>query len=191
MSDLMRLRKQQLACHVHYLTCLLISRIKATRKWKAHYSRGQAQLEICFLLWESYRNARILSIRHERQLRSPHATNLSPDAVPTEVIVFRLLSSLNAILSDANWPHGRALQAQHVALYPLVYASIQITTLQNRPEWREDVRRMRAQIISLEHTASKNNKTLFAILDEAEQSGADGYDLDQAARRHGVEITII
>jgi hypothetical protein len=50
---------------------------------------------------------------------------------------------------------------------------------------------MRQQIVALWGGSSAQNKALDEILDDAWAKGSDGYDLDDAARRRGVEITLI
>jgi hypothetical protein len=158
-------------------------------------------------LWECYRYAGILAIRHQRSLlyRNLHpraGTNLSlhvqtnPDAatVPgTDIVLFRLLSSLNAVLNERYCSGSHtSLQVHHLALYPLVYASLQVSALKTtKHPWREDLKRMREQIMALDPVAQKHTLLLFEILDEAWNSGSDGFDADEAARRREVEITII
>lgn len=155
-------------------------------------------------LWDCYRYAGILAIRHQRALIvQKHGIDQAAPSIrlltdtekvpPTDIVLFRLLSSLNAMLNE-RFHLGRhsLLQLQHLALYPLFYASLQVSALKATGRaWRDDLMRMREQVLDLNPGATKHTLILFQILDEAWQSGRDGFDADDAARRRGVEITII
>lgn len=165
-----------------------------------------ASLWVC-QLWDCYRYAGILAIRHQRSLsyrisQSGRGLNISlhpqlnvgTGTVPsTEIILFRLLSSLNAVLNERYCTGSHpSLQVQHLALYPLVYASLQVSALKaTKHPWREDLIRMREQIVALEPGTQGHLLQLFDILDEAWNSGYDGFDADGAARHRELEITII
>lgn len=145
-------------------------------------------------LWDCYKYAGILAIRHRQSLEAPSpprrnaGMSTSPGGrVPsTDLILFRLFSCLSAVLNEKNWEASGPPQAQHLALFPLVAAQRRM----NDP-WREDLQRMRRQILALDTGSKKHTLILFGILDEAWESGSDGFDADAAARRHEVEITII
>jgi hypothetical protein len=154
-------------------------------------------------LWDCYRYAGILAIRHQRSLlhrKALASSGLQPlpnadvtEGPPTDIVLFRLLCSLNAVLNERYHSGSHAsLQVQHLALYPLVYGSLQISALKaTEHPWREDLKRMRDQVIALEPVAQKHTLLLFKILDEAWEAGFDGFDADEAARRHEAELTLI
>ena len=156
-------------------------------------------------LWDCYKYAGILAIRHQRalELRTLGAAGDCPNTsvasswtsqVPgSDVILFRLLSCLSAILNERYYT-GRpgSLQLQHLALFPLVYGSLQVSVLKaTKYPWRDELDRMRSQIIALDSGSKKHTVILFEILDEAWDLGLDGFNADNAAKRHEVEITII
>ncbi|CAG9981331.1 unnamed protein product [Clonostachys byssicola] len=142
-------------------------------------------------LWESYRYAAMLEVRHRQYRRSASYRLRATDNASTEQTLFRLLSCLGAVLNDKNWEGTQKLQVQHVALYPLVYASMQVSVLKVRPAWHQHLQNMRIKVRQMANGPSRDIKMLFAILDEAWEKGVDGFDLDEAARRRGAEISII
>lgn len=157
-------------------------------------------------LWDSYRYAGILAARHQHSLRShthhnetthsgqPACTDKDTTVPTTDILLYRLLSCLDAMFNEKKRAIGpTCLQLQHLALFPIFHASLQVETLRKMAKyhWREGLLDMRDQILGLEAGGKKHTLILLEILDKAWAVGKDGFDADNAAKEYGVEITLI
>ncbi|RAK77916.1 Zn(II)2Cys6 transcription factor [Aspergillus fijiensis CBS 313.89] len=95
-------------------------------------------------LWEAYRSAGILALRHRRlhrfddmivsQPENPQETALRKRALPTtEVLVLRIFSNLDAIFRATKEPEGAGTLLLNAVFYPLTVASLESHIMNERP----------------------------------------------------------
>ncbi|RAL07398.1 Zn(II)2Cys6 transcription factor [Aspergillus homomorphus CBS 101889] len=94
-------------------------------------------------LWEAYRSAGILAVRHRQlhrfdellvpQTDSSHQKEQRKRTLPTtEVLVLRIFSNLDAIFRAAREPGGTEFLLLNAVFYPLVVAALQTSVLNER-----------------------------------------------------------
>lgn len=151
-----------------------------------------------YQLWEAYRLAGILTIRHG-QLHSNGASPSQPEqpsqcrrrALPqTKVIVSRILSSLTAISRGSMEPDGKDSLVINAIDYPVFVVGLQTEILNEDANLKQIVRgcfvlrRRRAEV-------EKDNQTLLGLLEEWWQSGHEMRSVHQLAQSRGLELGLL
>lgn len=149
-------------------------------------------------LWEAYRVAAILSIRH-RNLQSALGVRLGPSRTRPDlrsrrpedcVLVCRLLSYLDAMLRACESLEQRGHRLMNAVQYPAFIAGLEVQNMNDNPSWKALVRNC-----FLHHfrkkPASDDNGLLLGFLEELWYIGIDNSDVDQTLRERGLELSLI
>ncbi|KAJ6445093.1 C6 finger domain-containing protein [Purpureocillium lavendulum] len=139
-------------------------------------------------LWEAYRLAGVLVGRRLR--RKQHDETHSGSGSPTaETLLARLVAALDALCDTRLRPEYSHLLALNATLYPCTAARQEIATLRGRPGWVDQLRRILRLCEPYGKTA--NAKTVDKMLNEALEGGDDDFDIDEVAKKRGVEISLL
>lgn len=151
--------------------------------------------------WDSVKYAALLRLRRCRRHTSPIAHTVEPQTTTmpgfvlpsSELVLYRLLSCLEAMIIGLEQPEYHDLISMHSTLFAMSEASLMISTLNRHPDWARPLDRMRKPRAAGNMRANgppRVVRRLFKLLDEARDSGQDFYDIDKAAQEQGVEIAI-
>ncbi|KAF5026917.1 hypothetical protein F66182_947 [Fusarium sp. NRRL 66182] len=132
-------------------------------------------------LWEAFRLSGILLTR--RQLRIS-----GPQSPTNEVLVCRLIASLDALYETRHRPEYGHILARNSILYPYTAARLEVSILRSRPSWVEALRRYQDHCEPYRETPVA--LILEEILDKALEAGDNDIDLDKEARKRGVELSL-
>lgn len=142
-------------------------------------------------VWEAWRFAAILHLRRWQTLpHSPSSDKLPQSgSVPAtrEVILLRLLSCVNAV--EQHGPEDEDPLAVSTLLYPIVAASLEVSLLKARPEWKALLDTISGGLIR-EGPKKPSVQALFEILQDAWVAGDDCFDIDEATRGRKLEIAL-
>lgn len=139
-------------------------------------------------LWEAYRLAGVLVGRRLR--RKQRGGKLRDPPSPTvDVLLARLIAALDALCDTRLRPEYSHLLALNATLYPCTAARQEIAAMRRRPDWVDQLRRILKLCEPYGKTA--NAKTVDKMLEDALDSGDDSFDIDDEARRRGVEISLL
>ncbi|GJN80176.1 hypothetical protein PLIIFM63780_003700 [Purpureocillium lilacinum] len=139
-------------------------------------------------LWEAYRLAGVLVGRRLR--RKQRGGKLRDPPSPTvDVLLARLIAALDALCDTRLRPEYSHLLALNATLYPCTAARQEIAAMRRRPDWVDQLRRILRLCEPYGKTA--NAKTVDKMLEDALDSGDDSFDIDDEARRRGVEISLL
>ena len=103
-------------------------------------------------------------------------------------MLFRLLIFLKAVSRDWSEDGENPLIASSL-LYPIVSASLEVSTLKAHTEW-EDINNVMADQMFGKGPKQPSIDVLFGILDDAWVTGSDGFLIEKAVRETGVEIIL-
>ncbi|KAH7401391.1 hypothetical protein BKA66DRAFT_436536 [Pyrenochaeta sp. MPI-SDFR-AT-0127] len=140
--------------------------------------------------WDAWRYAALLDHRH-RWRKTPRPANGSLQSVvlPTSTqLMFRLLSSLEALRLGIVQQENSHLLIAGATLYPWFVASTAIDMLNNHPEWKAAVNRYRDEILASD--PSENVRILIEVVTEAQRQGNPSFDADAAMKERRVEIAL-
>ncbi|KAM0430879.1 hypothetical protein ACHAPT_005511 [Fusarium lateritium] len=145
-------------------------------------------------LWDCWRFSAILEVRRRHRLeRKQKGVETNNDqgsrAVPnTELILCRLMSSMDALHRAFELPQNQHLLVHNGLMYPLVTVSLEVPLLQDHPDWKHTIDSVRSTF--LERDTFNLINVIFELLDEAWQTGTSTFDMEEAARERGVEIAL-
>lgn len=147
-------------------------------------------------LWDGWRLSGILEVRRrrrmERKRRRPGGSSDKPGAshaAPgSDVILCRLMASMDALNRSFELPQNEHLLVYNALIYPLVMASLEVELLKGHIEWRRTLHDVRMTF--LRRDSIKLVKATFDLLDEAWQHGTSDFDIHEAARSKGMEIAV-
>lgn len=148
-------------------------------------------------LWDCWRFSGILEVRRRKRMerkrrasRSSHdkGSGASSAAPGTELILCRLIASMDALNRAFELPHNEHLLVHNGLMYPMVTASLEVEILQRHPEWRKTLNEVRMAF--LRRDSFKLVKVTFEMLDEAWKHGTSDFDVHEAARLRGIEIAV-
>ncbi|GKZ52235.1 hypothetical protein AnigIFM49718_000108 [Aspergillus niger] len=153
----------------------------------------------CFLqcqLWEAYRLAGMLVIRHGA-LRLPSELNDIPaqqgqnkrrSALPTTaVIIMRLLSCVDAIYRASSEGEGKDTLTINAIPYPVFVAGLQTDALNKNPDSREFIRRILVAIAEGPFW-NKQYRLLLDLLEEYWTYPENTINIHQIAQSRGIEL---
>ena len=133
-------------------------------------------------LWEAFRLSGILI---NRRLNRNRSQSNSPS---TEVLVCRLVATLDALYETHHRLEYRHILAKNSILYPYTAARLEVAVLQTTPSWIDALRRYEGLCDPYRETP--NAIVLEEILDRALERGDNEVDLDKLAQQQGVEISL-
>ncbi|KAI8717612.1 Zn(2)-C6 fungal-type domain-containing protein [Fusarium sp. LHS14.1] len=145
-------------------------------------------------LWDCWRFSAILEVRRRYRLeRKQKGVEVNNDqgsaAVPnTELILCRLMSSMDALHRAFELPQNQHLLVHNGLMYPLVTVSLEVPLLQDHPDWKHTLDSVRATF--QERDTFNLINVIFDLLDEAWKTGTSTFDIEEAARQRGVEIAL-
>ncbi|KAF4984101.1 hypothetical protein FZEAL_640 [Fusarium zealandicum] len=145
-------------------------------------------------LWDCWRLSGILEVR--RRLRLERKQRGIPDdtynpgraAPSTELVLCRLVASIDALHRAFELPQNRHLLVYNGLIYPLVNASLEVPLLVNNPAWKKTLDSVQSTF--LEKDTFNLATVTFELLEEAWEDGTSTFDIEGAARQRGVEIAI-
>ncbi|KAF0317825.1 C6 finger domain-containing protein [Colletotrichum asianum] len=141
-------------------------------------------------LWDCWRFAGILEIRRRKRLQDGQDQEETQFAPNTGVIMCRLISAMDAIHKHIRFDLDREKYSliQNGMVFPVTAASLEFRELGAHLEWKTTLESFR------EHMSKRDPfnflKVIFELLDEAQASGTDVFDINEAARRRGVEVVL-
>ncbi|KAM0345683.1 hypothetical protein ACHAPU_006338 [Fusarium lateritium] len=131
-------------------------------------------------LWEAFRLAGILLSRRQKRVTPPLPTN--------EVLVCRLVATLDALYETRHRQRYNHILATNSILYPYTAARLEVSILGPRPSWVETLRKY-AELCDA-YRDTPNAVILEEILDNALDTGDNDVDLDKEAQKRGVELSL-
>lgn len=142
-------------------------------------------------LWEAYRMAGILTVRHgqlhEGSLKPSPQIYTNPAIPETDLLVPRILSCLDAICRASVEPEGRDSLVLNAVHYPVFVAGLQSKAINSDPALKNVVRRCFFLRRDLSEIGADGN-LLLELLEECWQNPAGDTDVHALARSRGVEL---
>jgi hypothetical protein len=144
--------------------------------------------------WECWRLAGILEVRRRRRMerkaiglqdRDDDMLRKAPD---TEVVLCRLISSIDALQKAFEEPRNQHLLVHNGLPYAVVNAGLEVPLLKQHPTWKATLDDVRASLLDTDSFDLIN--TLFEMLDEAWADGTATFDIESAARSRNLELAI-
>ncbi|KAH7137320.1 hypothetical protein B0J13DRAFT_527958 [Dactylonectria estremocensis] len=153
-------------------------------------------------LWDCWRFSGILEVRRRKRLErkrrlsgsindtgnSNTASDASTAAPGSELILCRLIASMDALNRAFELPQNEHLLVHNGLMFPVVTASLEVELLRRHPKWRRTLHEVRMAF--LRRDSFKLVKVTFGVLDDAWRHGTSEFDVDEAARSKGVEIAV-
>ncbi|KAI8658039.1 hypothetical protein NCS57_01184500 [Fusarium keratoplasticum] len=125
-------------------------------------------------LWDFWRFSGILDGDDESK-------DLAPD---TDMILFRLMESVEAAHQAFSIPCPKNLPFYHGLVYPLMTISLEVSHLKGGPEWKQTLVEVRSRIEEI--SPFRLARMTFKLLDDAWLEESSDFDIEGAARRMGV-----
>ncbi|KAJ9424545.1 hypothetical protein QL093DRAFT_2217582 [Fusarium oxysporum] len=144
--------------------------------------------------WECWRLAGILEVRRRRRMerkarglpdREDGTSRKGPD---TEVVLCRLISSIDALQKAFEEPRNQHLLVHNGLPYAVVNAGLEVPLLKQHPTWKATLDDVRNSLLGTDSFDLIN--TLFEMLDEAWADGTNSFDIEGAARSRNLELAI-
>ncbi|KAK7427805.1 hypothetical protein QQZ08_005743 [Neonectria magnoliae] len=147
-------------------------------------------------LWDCWRFSGILEVRRRRRMErkrrgsggSSDKTGASHAAPGSDVILCRLIASMDAMNRSFELPQNEHLLVHNGLMYPMVTASLEVELLKGHIEWRGTLHEVRLSF--LRRDSFKLVKATFELLDDAWQDGTSEFDIHEAAKSKGMEIAV-
>ncbi|KAK7414027.1 hypothetical protein QQX98_007059 [Neonectria punicea] len=147
-------------------------------------------------LWDCWRFSGILEVRRRRRMErkrrgsggSSAKTGASHAAPGCDVILCRLIASMDALNRSFEMPQNEHLLVHNGLMYPMVTASLEVERLKEHIEWRRTLHEVRLSF--LRRDSFKLVKATFELLDDAWQDGTSEFDIHEAAKSKGMEIAV-
>jgi hypothetical protein len=143
-------------------------------------------------LWEAWRFSGILEIRRrkrmERKARGIYdevPNNNHPD---TEVVLCRLIASIDALQKAYEEPHNQDLLVHNGLPYPVINAGLEVPLLKLHPSWKRTMDDVKHSFLSNDSFDLIN--IIFQLVDAAWEDGTSTFDIEKAVRDKGIEMAI-
>ncbi|KAF5983635.1 transcriptional regulatory protein pro-1 [Fusarium bulbicola] len=144
--------------------------------------------------WDWPGQVGILEIRRRRRMerkarglpdREDGTSSKGPD---TEVVLCRLISSIDALQKAFEEPRNQHLLVHNGLPYAVVNAGLEVPLLKQHPTWKATLDDVRKSLLSTDSFDLIN--TVFEMLDEAWANGTNTFDIESAARSRNLELAI-
>ncbi|KAL5355112.1 hypothetical protein BJX96DRAFT_2026 [Aspergillus floccosus] len=142
-------------------------------------------------LWEAYRMAGILTVRHGQLHQGPPTARpqapRNPRIPETGILVPRILSCLDAICRASVEPDGKDSLILNAIHYPVFVAGLQSKIINTDPAYKHVIRR--CFFLRRNHSEiGVDGNLLLELLEECWQNPAGDTDVHALARSRGVEL---
>ncbi|KAF5661466.1 transcriptional regulatory protein pro-1 [Fusarium circinatum] len=144
--------------------------------------------------WDWPGQVGILEIRRRRRMerkarglpdREDGTSSKGPD---TEVVLCRLISSIDALQKAFEEPRNQHLLVHNGLPYAVVNAGLEVPLLKQHPTWKATLDDVRKSLLGTDSFDLIN--TIFEMLDEAWANGTNTFDIESAARSRNLELAI-
>ncbi|ENH63814.1 Transcriptional regulatory protein pro-1 [Fusarium oxysporum f. sp. cubense race 1] len=144
--------------------------------------------------WDWPGQVGILEVRRRRRMerkarglpdREDGMSRKGPD---TEVVLCRLISSIDALQKAFEEPRNQHLLVHNGLPYAVVNAGLEVPLLKQHPTWKATLDDVRNSLLGTDSFDLIN--TLFEMLDEAWADGTNSFDIEGAARSRNLELAI-
>ncbi|KAF5625927.1 transcriptional regulatory protein pro-1 [Fusarium sp. NRRL 25303] len=144
--------------------------------------------------WDWPGQVGILEIRRRRRMerkarglpdREDGTSRKGPD---TEVVLCRLISSIDALQKAFEEPRNQHLLVHNGLPYAVVNAGLEVPLLKQHPTWKATLDDVRKSLLGTDSFDLIN--TIFEMLDEAWANGTNTFDIESAARSRNFELAI-
>ncbi|KAH7209931.1 hypothetical protein DER44DRAFT_809581 [Fusarium oxysporum] len=144
--------------------------------------------------WDWPGQVGILEVRRRRRMerkarglpdREDGMSRKGPD---TEVVLCRLISSIDALQKAFEEPRNQHLLVHNGLPYAVVNAGLEVPLLKQHPTWKATLDDVRKSLLGTDSFDLIN--TLFEMLDEAWADGTNSFDIEGAARSRNLELAI-
>ncbi|KAF5608267.1 transcriptional regulatory protein pro-1 [Fusarium subglutinans] len=144
--------------------------------------------------WDWPGQVGILEIRRRRRMerkarglpdREDGTSSKGPD---TEVVLCRLISSIDALQKAFEEPRNQHLLVHNGLPYAVVNAGLEVPLLKQHPTWKATLDDVRNSLLGTDSFDLIN--TIFEMLDEAWANGTNTFDIESAARSRNLELAI-
>ncbi|KAJ3457595.1 hypothetical protein MRS44_014736 [Fusarium solani] len=165
--------------------------VSVARLWE--WSPDETGNSIQRHFWDAWRFAGIVDARRRvRCQRGPGSSTIEDETVNTpenDLVLERLMAAIQTVYTHSQLPQNQGLLVINGLLFPLVVASLEVSYLKRHPESKKILDNVRQ---SFEQGCTfPLSKVMFQLLDEAWEDGSDWFDMDNAARRRGVELAVM
>ncbi|CAI0645147.1 unnamed protein product [Colletotrichum noveboracense] len=132
----------------------------------------------------------VMDLPLRKRLQDGQAQEETQFAPNTGVIMFRLISAMDAIKKHIRFDLDREKYSliQNGMVFPVTAASLEFRELGAHPEWKTTLGSFR------EHLSKRDPfnflKVIFELLDEAQASGTEVFDINEGARGRGIEVVL-
>ncbi|KAF4498555.1 Transcriptional regulatory pro-1 [Fusarium agapanthi] len=144
--------------------------------------------------WDWPGQVGILEIRRRRRMerkarglpdREDGTSSKGPD---TEVVLCRLISSIDALQKAFEEPRNQHLLVHNGIPYAVVNAGLEVPLLKQHPTWKATLDDVKKSLLGTDTFDLIN--TVFEMLDEAWVNGTNTFDIESAARSRNLELAI-
>ncbi|KAM0341698.1 hypothetical protein ACHAPU_009946 [Fusarium lateritium] len=119
------------------------------------------------------------------QGRDDNAAKITPD---TEVVLCRLISSIDALEKAYEEPRNKHLLVHNGLPFPVLNAGLEVPLLKMHPTWKRTLDEVKSSFLTKDPFAL--TRVMFELLDEAWEDGTSTFDIEAAARSRNVELAI-
>ncbi|KAF4435129.1 Transcriptional regulatory pro-1 [Fusarium acutatum] len=144
--------------------------------------------------WDWPGQVGILEIRRRQRMerkarglpdREDGTSRKGPD---TEVVLCRLISSIDALQKAFEEPRNQHLLVHNGLPYAVVNAGLEVPLLKQHPTWKATLDDVRKSLLGTDSFDLIN--TIFEMLDEAWANGTNTFDIESEARSRNLELAI-
>ncbi|KAF4449508.1 Transcriptional regulatory protein pro-1 [Fusarium austroafricanum] len=135
----------------------------------------------------------ILEVRRRKRMERIARGIPEPDETwqktpDTEIVLCRLISSIDALLKAYEEPRNAHLLVHNGLPYPVINAGLEVPLLKLHPAWKGTIDEVRASF--LRKGEMEILHIMFELLDEAWESGTSTFDIETAVRSREIELAI-
>ncbi|KAM0552441.1 hypothetical protein ACHAPJ_008002 [Fusarium lateritium] len=144
--------------------------------------------------WDCWRLSGILEVRRRQRMERKARGIPGPDngafraAPETEVVLCRLIASIDALLKAYREPVNQHLLVHNGLPYPVINAGLEVPLLKLHPNWKRTIEEVKTSFLSKD--SFDLISVCFELLDEAWEDGTATFDIEKAARVRKMELAI-
>ncbi|KAF4966397.1 hypothetical protein FSARC_5906 [Fusarium sarcochroum] len=144
--------------------------------------------------WDCWRLSGILEVRRRQKMERKARGIPGPDngtfkpAPETEVVLCRLIASIDALLKAYQEPRNQHLLVHNGLPYPVINAGLEVPLLKLHPNWKRTIDEVKTSFLTKD--SFDLISVCFELLDEAWEDGTSTFDIERAARVRKIELAI-